>query len=123
MEQAEVRRKELEEEKVKTVLERSGLDRHNRLRSASAYQREKQFSATVAKRQQQLQEIRDRLKDKHKKNEMVRLKKQLQNGGDGTPTKATATGLAINGGPAATHTHSQPPLAAAAGGTDSFFDD
>ena len=50
--EAELRRKELEEEKVKIVLERSGLERHGRMRSASAYKREQQFSATVAKRQQ-----------------------------------------------------------------------
>ena len=29
-----------------------------------------------------LQEMRDRLKEKHKKNDMVKLKKQLQFGGD-----------------------------------------
>ena len=70
----------MEEEKVKTVLERSGVDRHGRMRSASAYKREQQYSATVAKRQQQLQEMRDRLKEKHKKNDMIKLKKQLQFG-------------------------------------------
>ena len=59
--EAELRRKELEEEKVKTVLERSGVDRHGRMRSASAYKREQQYSATVAKRQQQLQEMRDNM--------------------------------------------------------------
>jgi len=80
--EAEVRRKELEEEKVNNVMERSGLERHGRMRSASAYKREQQYSATVAKRQQQLQEMRDRLKEKHKKNDMVKLKKQLQFGGD-----------------------------------------
>ena len=53
--EAEVRRKELEEEKVNNVMERSGLERHGRMRSASAYKREQQYSATVAKRQQQLQ--------------------------------------------------------------------
>ena len=73
-----MRRKELEEEKVKTVMERTGLERHSRLRSASAYKREQLYSATVAKRQQQLQEMRDRLKEKHKKNDMIKLKKQLQ---------------------------------------------
>ena len=80
--QAELRRKELEEEKVKNVLERSGVERHGRMRSASAYKREQQYSATVAKRQQQLQEMRDKLKEKHKKNDMIKLKKQLQFGGD-----------------------------------------
>ena len=78
--EAELRRKELEEEKVKTVLERSGLERHGRLRTASAMRREQNFSATVAKRQQQLQEMRDRLKEKHKKNDMIKLRKQLQLG-------------------------------------------
>ena len=53
--EAEVWRKELEEEKVNNVMERSGLERHGRMRSASAYKREQQYSATVAKRQQQLQ--------------------------------------------------------------------
>ena len=53
--EAEVRRKELEEEKVNNVMERSGLERHGKMRSASAYKREQQYSATVAKRQQQLQ--------------------------------------------------------------------
>lgn len=78
MAEAELRRKELEEEKVKTVLERSGLERHGRMRSASAMKREQAYSATVAKRQQQLQEMRDRLKEKHKRNDMIKLKKQLQ---------------------------------------------
>lgn len=82
---AEERRKAAEEEKLKTVLERSGLERHGRLRSASAYERQKQFSATLAKRQHQLQEIRDRLKDKHKKNDMIRLKKQLVAADSPTP--------------------------------------
>jgi hypothetical protein len=35
----------------------------------------------VAKRQQQLQEIRDRLKDKHKKNELIKLKRALGSSG------------------------------------------
>ena len=88
---AEERRKAAEEEKVKTVLERSGLERHGRMKSASAYERQKQYSATVAKRQQQLKEIRDRLKDKHRKNDMVRLKKQLEH--SDSPTRTTiATG-------------------------------
>jgi hypothetical protein len=39
----------------------------------------RRFSATVAKRQQQLQEMRDKLKEKHKKNDMVKLKQQLLN--------------------------------------------
>merc|ERR1711997_1451002 len=84
---AEERRKAAEEEKVKTVLERSGLERHGRMKSASAYERQKQYSATVAKRQQQLKEIRDRLKDKHRKNDMVRLKKQLEH--SDSPTRTT----------------------------------
>ena len=88
---AEERRKAAEEEKVKTVLERSGLERHGRMKSASAYERQKQYSATVAKRQQQLKEIRDRLKDKHRKNDMVRLKKQLEHSDSPTRT-SIATG-------------------------------
>ena len=87
---AEERRKAAEEEKVKTVLERSGLDRHGRMKSASAYERQKQYSATVAKRQQQLKEIRDRLKDKHRKNDMVRLKKQLEH--SDSPTRTIIAG-------------------------------
>ena len=35
--EAEIRRKELQEEKVKQVMEHSGLERHGRMRSASAY--------------------------------------------------------------------------------------
>ena len=35
--EAELRRKELQEEKVKQVMEHSGLERHGRMRSASAY--------------------------------------------------------------------------------------
>ena len=79
--EAELRRKELEDEKVKNVLERSGLERHGRMRSASAMRREQLYSATVAKRQQQLQDMRDKLKEKHKKNDMIKLKKQLTFGG------------------------------------------
>ena len=56
------------------------------MKSASAYERQKQYSATVAKRQQQLKEIRDRLKDKHRKNDMVRLKKQLEHSDSPTRT-------------------------------------
>ena len=33
----------------------------------------------MAKRQQQLQDMRDKLKEKHKKNDMVKLKQQLLN--------------------------------------------
>ena len=87
---AEERRKAAEEEKVKTVLERSGLERHGRMKSASAYERQKQYSATVAKRQQQLKEIRDRLKDKHRKNDMARLKKQLEH--SESPNRTAITG-------------------------------
>ena len=58
---AEARRKELSEEKVKSVLERTGLQRQERLKSASQYERQKIFSASVEKRQKQLQDIRDRL--------------------------------------------------------------
>lgn len=76
---AEERRKAQEEEKVKSVLERSGLERHGRMRTASARRRENKYTATVAKRQAQLQEMRDKLKEKHKKNDMVRLKHQLMN--------------------------------------------
>lgn len=82
--EAELRRKELEEEKVKMVLERSGLERHGRMRSASGYKREQLYSATVQKRQLKLQEMRDRLKEKHKKNDMIKLKKQLQFSGNDT---------------------------------------
>ena len=134
---AEERRKAAEEEKVKTVLERSGLERHGRMKSASAYERQKQYSATVAKRQQQLKEIRDRLKDKHRRNDMVRLKKQL--GHSDSPTRTTI----ITGSPSLANTSADfntdngsimmskmpPPIAAAVGsGTgngaaNSFFDD
>jgi len=77
--EAESRRKELEESKVKSVIERSGLERHSKLRSASALRRENKYSATVAKRQAHLQDLKDKLKDKHKKNEMVKLKQSLLN--------------------------------------------
>ena len=77
--EAEERRRAVEEEKVKVVMERSGLERHGRLRSASALRRENKYSATVAKRQLQLQEMRDKLKEKHKKNDMIKLKHQLLN--------------------------------------------
>ena len=86
---AEARRKAVEEEKVKIVLERSGIEKHGRLKSASQYERQKMYSATVEKRQKQLQEIRDRLKDKHRQNDMKRLKKQLNGADSPTPTKVT----------------------------------
>ena len=35
--EAELRRKELQEEKVKQVMDHTGLERHGRMRSASAY--------------------------------------------------------------------------------------
>jgi hypothetical protein len=38
--EAEERRKAMESEKVKLVLERSGLEKHHRMRSASAMRRE-----------------------------------------------------------------------------------
>ena len=65
------------------MLERSGLERHGRMRSASALRREGAYSATVAKRTLQLQEMRDKLKEKHRKNDMLRLKHQLTAGDDG----------------------------------------
>ena len=131
---AEERRKAAEEEKVKTVLERSGLERHGRMKSASAYERQKQYSATVAKRQQQLKEIRDRLKDKHRKNDMVRLKKQLEH--SDSPTRTTlisgTSSLAessadINADNNNLISKMAPPIAAAVGGgsgaSNGFFDD
>ena len=77
--EAEERRKAQAEEKVKKVIEHSGIEKHERMRSASAMRRERKFSASMAKRQAQLQEMRDKLKEKHKKNDMVRLKHQLMN--------------------------------------------
>ena len=129
---AEERRKAAEEEKVKTVLERSGLERHGRMKSASAYERQKQYSATVAKRQQQLKEIRDRLKDKHRKNDMVRLKKQLEH--SDSPTRTTliseSSSLAessadINGENNNLISKMGPPIAATVGNgaANGFFDD
>ena len=114
--EAEVRRKELEEEKVKTVLERSGLERHGRMRSASAYRREQAYSATVAKRQQQLQEMRDRLKEKHKKNDMIKLKKQLQFSGSGAAS-GSGSGSGMDSG-----FKMEGIMATGAANTD-FFDD
>merc|ERR1712141_64058 len=99
--EAELRRKELQEEKVKQVMDHTGLERHGRMRSASAYRREQLYSATVAKRQIQLQEMRDKLKEKHRKNDMIKLKKQLQ----------FDSGYNVEG------------LTTAGGGTNDFFDD
>lgn len=109
--EAELRRKELEEEKVKSVLERSGLERHGRMRSASAMRREQLYSATVAKRQQQLQDMRDKLKEKHKKNDMIKLKKQLTFGGGSGSGSLMDSGYRMEG------------MAAAAGAYHDFFDD
>ena len=109
--EAELRRKELEEEKVKTVLERSGLERHGRMRSASANRREQAYSATVAKRQQQLQEMRDRLKEKHKKNDMIKLKKQLQYGSSHGSGSGLDSGFRMEG------------VAATGAAATDFFDD
>ena len=111
MAEAELRRKELEEEKVKTVLERSGLERHGRMRSASAMRREQLYSATVAKRQAQLQEMRDKLKEKHKKNDMIKLKKQLQFGQSPNSSARFDSGFSMSQGQGLT-----------TGGRD-FFDD
>ena len=132
---AEERRKAAEEEKVKTVLERSGFERNGRMKSASAYERQKQYSATVAKRQQQLKEIRDRLKDKHRKNDMVRLKKQLEySDSPNRTTIITGSSLAASSGNITTANgvlmSKMPPAIAAAvgsgmanGAANSFFDD
>ena len=135
---AEERRKAAEEEKVKTVLERSGLERHGRMKSASAYERQKQYSATVAKRQQQLKEIRDRLKDKHRKNDMVRLKKQLEHSDSptrttmesGSPSMIKHTAVKIEHNDTnSLMSKMHPAIAAAAGGGigngggNNFFDD
>ena len=46
------------------------------MRSASATRREAHYSATLEKRQAQLQEMRDKLREKHKKHDMIRLKQQ-----------------------------------------------
>ena len=103
------------------------------MKSASAYERQKQYSATVAKRQQQLKEIRDRLKDKHRKNDMVRLKKQLEH--SDSPTRTTlmsgSSSLAessadINGeNNNIMISKMAPPIAAAvgSGSANGFFDD
>ena len=103
------------------------------MKSASAYERQKQYSATVAKRQQQLKEIRDRLKDKHRKNDMVRLKKQLEH--SDSPTRTTlmsgSSSLAessadINGeNNNIMISKMAPPIAAAVGNgsANGFFDD
>ena len=103
------------------------------MKSASAYERQKQYSATVAKRQQQLKEIRDRLKDKHRKNDMVRLKKQLEH--SDSPTRTTlmsgSSSLAessadINGeNNNIMISKMAPPIAAAvgSGSASGFFDD
>ena len=56
LEEAEERRKAQSEAKLKVVRETTGLERHNRMRSASATRREAHYSATLEKRQQQLQE-------------------------------------------------------------------
>ena len=122
LEEAEERRKAQSEAKLKVVRETTGLERHNRMRSASATRREAHYSATLEKRQQQLQEsgqqkqililntvtkikpfekqielgggihatspypflahlylqeMRDKLREKHKKHDMIRLKQQL----------------------------------------------
>jgi hypothetical protein len=53
--EAEERRRQQSEAKLKTVRETTGLERHNRMRSASATMREAHYSATVDKRQRQLQ--------------------------------------------------------------------
>ena len=42
--------------------------------------RDASYSATVAKRQLQLQEMRDKLKDKHKKDDLARLRQNLAMG-------------------------------------------
>ena len=55
LEEAEERRKAQSEAKLKAVRETTGLERHNRMRSASATRREAHYSATVEKRQKQLQ--------------------------------------------------------------------
>ena len=55
LEEAEERRKAQSEAKLKVVRETTGLERHNRMRSASATRREAHYSATVEKRQKQLQ--------------------------------------------------------------------
>ena len=67
------------------------------MRSASAYKREQQYSATVANRQKQLQEMRDKLKEKHRKNDMIKLKKQLQFESDGYKMDGTQGITAGNG--------------------------
>ena len=66
--------------------------------------REQLYSATVAKRQIQLQEMRDKLKEKHRKNDMIKLKKQLQ-----FDSGYNVEGLATTAG--------------GGGGTNDFFDD
>ena len=76
LEEAEERRRAQSEAKLKAVRETTGLERHGRMRSASATRREAHYSATLEKRQQQLQEMRDKLREKHKKHDMIRLKQQ-----------------------------------------------
>ena len=47
LEEAEERRKAQSEAKLKVVRETTGLERHNRMRSASATRREAHYSATL----------------------------------------------------------------------------
>ncbi len=114
--EAEERRKQLSEEKMKVVRETTGLERHNRMRSASATRREAHYSATVEKRQRQLQEMRDRLKEKHKKHDMVRLKQQLNSEQNGVES-GHHVDAAAGGGPGSSGG------ALALRDKDTFFDD
>jgi len=126
---AEARRKELSEEKVKNVIERSGFDRQERLKSASKYERQKLFSASIEKRQKQLQEIRDRLKDKHRQNDMKRLRKKIQDESAPTPTRLASA--SVEGLSSSSYApNMEPPIESSnigkpieVGGPSGFFDD
>ncbi|XP_040564682.1 uncharacterized protein [Lepeophtheirus salmonis] len=77
---AETRRKAAEEEKIEKCREICGIERNGKSRLESATRKEQRYSASIAKRQMHLQEIRDKLKQKHKKHEFKRLKNNLRNG-------------------------------------------
>ena len=108
---AEDRRLSQNAQRIQHVIEHTGLDRHSRQKSASSVKRQERYSATLVKRQEQLQQIRDKIKEKNKKGDMIRLKHQLVNGLNGSNGFKTVheNGLA---------------LTATTGNTsDGFFDD
>jgi len=77
MAEAEVRRRNMEAERIKKLSELSGLNKIEKSRAEQIKQQEVKQEVAMQQRKEQLESMRSKLKQKSKKADMVRLKKAL----------------------------------------------